>query len=85
MEWDGVCLLFNPGSAFGRCKSIWWNPNVMSSLKLLKISLQIYNVFANLREHEHVVLLMQKKFRFLISQQNRPSMFDAPCVMEQLH
>ena len=48
MEWDGVCLLFNPGSAFGRCKSIWWNPNVMSSLKLLKISLQIYNVFANL-------------------------------------
>ena len=48
MEWGGVYLLFDSGNAFGNCESNRWNPNAMSSLKLLKISLQIYIVFANL-------------------------------------
>ena len=48
MEWGGVYLFFDSGNAFGKCELNRWNPNAMSSLKLLKISLQIYIVFANL-------------------------------------
>ena len=97
MEWGGVFLLFNSGNAFGKCESNRWNPNDMSSLKLLKISLQICIVFANLmmavkidsQNEENTNMLCswckKKTFRFSISQQNTSNMFNAPCVMEQLH